>query len=411
MKRNLTFVMLAITALLAGCSKEQKAGTQTFSVTVDLVAADNVTIPENTTFVVTASNFDTKQELTQEASEGKAVFSGLIAGKYTFMTSVQITEDGKTRIYSGAMTNVNILKDEELEMKIDVAESPALLIKELYYSCSKTSANKPYTKEQFYEIYNNSDETVYVDGLCFGHLMPENATGKSNYDWGAEYPLTDWVFFARIMQIPGTHGQTEDYPVGPGESIILCQWATDHTVADLNPSSIDLSSCEFEWYEPTNTAQTDGSAINLKLAYPINPSSPYKTWVLTTNGPAFAIFFPEEEFSTDKVITDNNNKVSQTYPIPASIVIDAVETIKDETQVQFKRVPSSLDAGYIWVVDDEGNPAVQVGKSVVRKVLSTKEDGRAILQDTNNTTNDFEVKTREIRRYGAKAPSWNTWAE
>ena len=212
------------------------------------------------------------------------------------------------------------------------------------------------------------------------------------------------------MQVPGTPGTDKKYPLNPGESIILCQYATDHTVPELNPNSIDLSSCEFEWYEPSNTNQTDQDAINLKMAFPINPSSPYKVWSTTTNGPAFAMFFPTEEFTNDKIATDQNNGVSTSYPVPASIILDAVEAIKDETQVQNKRVPTSLDAGYIWVTDDNGEPAIQVGKSIVRKVLYTASDGHVILQDTNNTTNDFELKTREIRRYGAKAPSWNTWA-
>ncbi|MDR0582207.1 MAG: DUF4876 domain-containing protein [Prevotellaceae bacterium] len=46
---------------------------------------------------------------------------------------------------------------------------------------------------------------------------------------------------------------------------------------------------------------------------------------------------------------------------------------------------------------------------MARKIKETK-DGRNIYQDTNNTTNDFEVQdTPAIRRNGANKPSWNTW--
>ena len=409
MKKSLLIMAVAVPAVLFSCTDNNDTSS-TVTATVKLEAAADVTIPEGAVFTVTATNFDTKQEISVEAENMTAVFTDLVPGRYTFMTSYMETTGTDNNIYSGSLTNTNILEDAELTISIKVAKSSALVFKELYYNASKTSANKPYLKEQFYEIYNNSNETVYVDGLCFGHLMPENATGKANYDWGAQYPVSDYVFFARIMQVPGTPGTDKKYPLNPGESIILCQYATDHTVPELNPNSIDLSSCEFEWYEPSNTNQTDQDAINLKMAFPINPSSPYKVWNTSTNGPAFAMFFPTEEFTNDKIATDQNNGVSTSYPVPASIILDAVEAIKDETQVQNKRVPTSLDAGYIWVTDDNGEPAIQVGKSIVRKVLYTASDGHVILQDTNNTTNDFELKTREIRRYGAKAPSWNTWA-
>ena len=366
MKKSLLIMAVLVPAVLFSCTDNNDTSS-TVTATVKLEAAADVTIPEGAVFTVTATNFDTKQEISVEAENMTAVFTDLVPGRYTFMTSYMETTGTDNNIYSGSLTNT-------------------------------------------YEIYNNSNETVYVDGLCFGHLMPENATGKANYDWGAQYPVSDYVFFARIMQVPGTPGTDKKYPLNPGESIILCQYATDHTVPELNPNSIDLSSCEFEWYEPSNTNQTDQDAINLKMAFPINPSSPYKVWNTSTNGPAFAMFFPTEEFTNDKIATDQNNGVSTSYPVPASIILDAVEAIKDETQVQNKRVPTSLDAGYIWVTDDNGEPAIQVGKSIVRKVLYTASDGHVILQDTNNTTNDFELKTREIRRYGAKAPSWNTWA-
>lgn len=411
MKKN--FLMLAVlaSAVIAGCNKTPD-GPETYTATITLEAEEGVTIPDDIEFNVVATNFDTKQETTVKAENNVAEVNGLIAGNYTFMASAkQSSESGAQQtLYSGALTNVSILKDEELTMKIGTTKLSTLVLKELYYNASKTAANKPYLDEQFYEIYNNSEEVVYADGLCFGHLTPEQATGKMNYEWPDEYPTDKYVFFNRIMQIPGKVGDKQ-YPVAPGESIILCRYAADHTVKELNPLSLDLSSCEFEYYEPTYTKHTQQPAIDLKMAFPINPSSPYTVWGLTTNGPAMAMFFPEEEFSVDKVASDKNYPTIQSYPIPVSIILDAVEAIQNETQVKNKRVPASLDAGYIWVVDDNGNPAIQVGKSIVRKVSETKPDGRVILQDTNNTTNDFELKKREIRRYGAKVPAWNTWAK
>ena len=54
--------------------------------------------------------------------------------------------------------------------------------------------------------------------------------------------------------------------------------------------------------------------------------------------------------------------------------------------------------------------ATYVSKSVARKVKETKQDGRVIYYDTNNSSEDFAVMdVPMIRRNGAKAPVWNTW--
>ena len=50
----------------------------------------------------------------------------------------------------------------------------------------------------------------------------------------------------------------------------------------------------------------------------------------------------------------------------------------------YKRLPASIDAGFNYI---EGT---YTGKSVRRKEAETV-NGRKVLQDTNNSTNDFEV--------------------
>ena len=85
-------------------------------------------------------------------------------------------------------------------------------------------------------------------------------------------------------------------------------------------------------------------------------------------------------------------------------VIDAVELVGNANQVQLKRVPAVLDAGAATV------GGTYLSKSVARKIKSTLPDGRNIYYDTNNSSYDFEVMdVPEIRRNGAKTPSWNTW--
>ena len=76
--------------------------------------------------------------------------------------------------------------------------------------------------------------------------------------------------------------------------------------------------------------------------------------------------------------------------IPTRFIIDAVDIMKynGETGIDTnsKRLFDYLDAGYAYTEAKSGYD----GRLVRRKVASTTDDGRKILQDTNNSANDFE---------------------
>ena len=85
-------------------------------------------------------------------------------------------------------------------------------------------------------------------------------------------------------------------------------------------------------------------------------------------------------------------------------MIDAVQAVNNESEMSVLGLPTALDAGAVWCSGS------YVGESIARKIKETRPDGTKVYQDTNNTSNDFEVKKDpQVRRYGAKVPSWNTW--
>ena len=117
-----------------------------------------------------------------------------------------------------------------------------------------------------------------------------------------------------------------------------------------------------------------------------------------------AIFYPSAKIVDENFIFSlTPSTSSKAREVLRSYIVDAVEFISDETKLEKKALPTDLDAGAIWC------SGVYVHESVMRKVKEEK-DGRKIYQDTNNTTNDFEVsKAPEMRRNGAKRPSWSNW--
>jgi hypothetical protein len=195
-------------------------------------------------------------------------------------------------------------------------------------------------------------------------------------------------------------GNGTDYPVKPGESIIIAQWGVDHTAEGRNPNSnLDLSGADFEAYVGTNATLVDGAALNMNRVVLIGYSAPQ--WLATVFGPAYVLFYPSEPLENDNFIQDANSS-SKSREIPVKDVLDAVEFVKNEASVSLKRVPTVLDAGALWADSYSGT-------SFYRKTKETLASGQVIYQDTNNSTNDFETGAPVVRRNGAGVPSWNTW--
>jgi hypothetical protein len=392
MKKIFLFIICA--ALLAACEKTETV--KEIAVSVQITTPAGVTtLPES--YKVEFINYNDNSKVEKTAGADGKVTASILPGIYTISVSAETLEQGFSIIYSGSLVNENIIADgATYTIEVQAAKSGTLVFKEIYYTGSRTPSDATYFRDQFYEIYNNSETVIYADGLCIGTLLPLQAT--------ANLPTWDiadadkYVFFGAIWQLPGSG---TDYPVNPGESVIVAQWATNHQVAALNPSSpVNLSSAEFEAYIPTSAILTDEPARNMEWVF--NSSNVTPQWLTTVFGPAFAIFYPDEtiDFSTFTTQVGSSAKGKE---IPVSLILDAVETVNDATRIQLKRIPTVLDAGAITV------EAIYNSKSVARKIKETK-DGRNIYQDTNNSTNDFEVKeTPIIRRDGAKKPSWNTW--
>ena len=69
------------------------------------------------------------------------------------------------------------------------------------------------------------------------------------------------------------------------------------------------------------------------------------------------------------------------------MIVDAVN-LSVKSEFQWIVTSPTIDMGwtYCGVIDGDEN---RYGMSVLRKTFTTTEDGREILQDTNNSTEDF----------------------
>ena len=397
----ITLLVLAALAA-AGC---QKTVTKPISINVKVdetkIAEAGIKSPDS--YDVTISNFATGTAIEAKTENGLATATGIVPGVYTVTVSATQNEGGFTYTIAGSESNASLLADgDEVTVKVEAVKEAALVFKEIYY----TGVPDFYFRDQFYEIYNNSTEVVYADSLCIAETVFASYDKSVIYAWPIEN-ADQYVFAKVVWQIQGD-GHT--YPINPGESFVISQWATNHKAESLSKgvSPVDLSGAEFEAIEKESTAPsglvlTDNPAINMKKVIQAGYSMPQ--WLTAVSGSQYIIFKPSKPLKNENFITATNadyNGVGREILI--SDIIDAVQTVSDETGMNVLGLPTSLDAGAIWCSGQ------YVGESIARKIKETRPDGTNVYQDSNNTTNDFEVKKDpQVRRYGAKVPSWNTW--
>jgi hypothetical protein len=161
-----------------------------------------------------------------------------------------------------------------------------------------------YRFNSFVELHNNSDTTIYVDGM----ILARSLSPSANYP---NFPCTLYApysgdaggVWARFMvKFPGTG---RDYPVQPDETIVVATDAIDHSA--IVAGGLDLRSARFEMMGPSDvdnpaaanmiditdggfTASGHGMAWEDNLSMVITLSRPVDTSTLPLAPPTIAPF-------------------------------------------------------------------------------------------------------------------------
>jgi hypothetical protein len=281
----------------------------------------------------------------------------------------------QTVVVSGLLEKQSVLGNKaDLTISLQLGQKGSgFLIQEIYFAGSTTPGNGSYYQDQYIEIYNNSDSVLYADGLSIAESAHLTNTAVAEF---TNYP-NDFIVQA-VYTIPG-NGTT--YPVQPGQSIVIASLGINHKTANAN-SPVDLSKADFEWYDggkDVDVPEVPNMIRNFCYSNTI--------WVLHTRGyRGYAIFKAPGNYTdflaqnTVQVLTASGSSVSR-VKVANSLILDGVD-LGAPGAIGSKSLASSIDLSYSYCT------AAYNGKSVRRKVLSWK-NGRAILQDTNNSANDF----------------------
>lgn len=324
---------------------------------------------------------DLTGEITMQVEEG--VYNVEVTGQKTLTTEVK---DGTSQQTYTQTVDIRGLLEKSLvsgsqvdfTVPLQIAQKGnGFVIKEIYFSGSTTPANGSYYQDQYIEIYNNSDSVLYADGLSVVESTHLNNNAISEF---TNYP-NDLIVGA-IYTIPG-EGKT--YPVQSGKSIVIASLGINHKAANAN-SPVDLSKADFEWFDAgkdVDVPEVPNMIRNFCYSNTI--------WVLHVKGyHAYAIFKAPGSYTdflaenTISVPTTSGSSVSR-VKVSNSLLYDGVD-LGAVGAIGSKSLSSSIDVSYTYCANSYS------GKSVRRKVLKW-ENGRAVLQDTNNSAKDFIPNT------------------
>ena len=391
---------------MASCSNENDSNENTYPLTIQFELPEKYSNSNISSVDITLTELNTQRKITRSniKTDGLNATVNVPIGYYKLNATAKMNYTDEQGKY--ASTDIIAYKDG-----ITVTENPISISTQMFFDenrnalgfvfaeifCAGT-ANKQgnyYYADKYFVIYNNTDHVLYADSLVIAesNFM---TTMKENYS--PNIMDTDMAVGAMYM-IPGTG---HDVPVQPGGRLLIVDNAVNHTIA--NPNSWDFTGADFEWYdESTNPQITDvdnQNVPNLEKIY----SNSVTVWSPHTQGfKSYALarmHTGKKEFLSDYMYDFSYHIVGQVgeadmtgscYRLPNSWILDAVNM---STKAGFQWIVTSpaLDRGFTYNSDFNFDDS-RFGKSVRRKVASM--DGqRAILQDTNNSTDDFEPRVK-----------------
>ncbi|WP_127128050.1 DUF4876 domain-containing protein [Pseudoflavitalea rhizosphaerae] len=447
---NSPVVLLLFILLAAGCRKKDlQTNISPINVIVQASHADDYGFPLKD-IKLTLKNTITGADLTQLSDKnGIAIFSEVSSGIYdvsgtitvdktTFETVTGLITEQEEVHLNGSLTRLtlNPNNNKPVELKLEAGTIGQWVIKQIYYAGSNTKDGAGF-RDQFIEIYNNSNDTLYADSLYFGQVGgssanfatvdlnkpyfindPSEALYKA-WDWSKSIGINpadasawkNYIYMKSLYRLPG-HGT--QYPVAPGKSIVIAQTALNHKspyvgtdnkpIEIVNPAlTVDLSNADFEVYlggTIPNAFNSDIDNGNVPNAFVVEYSG--RDLVLDNPGREAIVIFKTDkslpEFGdaatpkgfgyypdpTKQVI---DASTTYFYQIPNNIIIDAVQ-LQHPSPTSSQRAPrklvNSLDAGPTNVPDGAFS-----SQSLIRKTAKIV-GGRRILMDTNNSANDFD---------------------
>ena len=337
-------------------------------------------------------------------ANGVATISELTPDVYNISTSWQISSDeflrytaGKGQLQSlsgctmaGSVANQLITSAQNIDIQLLCSANQDIIIGKIYFAGSRDDNNKPYDAGKYIELYNQSDNTIDASGLYIG-LGEGESTQAYTLENLHEQHADSVILLKQIFRIPAD----EPVLVKPGGTIVLANSAIDHTANQASLES-DLSDADFEAKDNSGRMTNNTEVPALQQLFSIYPA--ISNMNLVNNGLCSVVIFYMDEKVEDLKTTykypNNDTRGYQWKLLPKRYILDGVECLPNKAttgpDIGAKRLYPEIDAGYANI----NAPSGRTGELVYRKTSAKRgADGHLVLEDTNNSSNDFQVST------------------
>lgn len=449
MKKIIPLILSAAVFLFYAC-KEDDEGLNIYKVTVQLVSPADVTEPFEGVTVKLFSGSTSFEEATD--ASGQAVFS-VPVGIYEATASDTRSTGGIANIYNWAAGNVVVTEQWGtpnysggysggaagiVSLVPTTSQSSQIVIKEIFVGGTpKDDGSGPFAFDKYITLYNNSETAANLGNLCLGIIAPFNAQASNTFygeDGKLYYEAENWIPAAQAYWY-----FQKNITVEPGEQVVI---ALNNAVNNTLTYSKSINFDNPAYYCTYDIAQFNNANYYVTPAASIPTSNYLKTqkyatanaWSISVTSPGVFIFDTKgttpEAFGADASTTHVPASTAYTSKkVPVDWVIDGVEGYLMNNNNNQKRFTSAIDAGYVYHLNNQGyslyrnvdkekteaisgnagklvygyaNGTTDIGgttdPSGIDAEASVKNGARIVYKDSNNSTNDFHLRSKAALR-------------
>ena len=397
-----TLLMAAAIFGVQSCSEDIEAPSLA-GVTLNFVYPDGMSEAKMENVQLSCRNVATGTSATYNSITGVQLVPGLY--DIAFSADLRLAADSLVHVqgYKQSVTVGGTTNAVSINL-YESRENDDFIISEIFFTGTLQPTGTSYRGDGYLKIYNNTDHTLYADGLA---IIESKFQTTLKYDYTPNI-MAEAMTVDAIYVVPGSG---KDHPVEPGESLLICDAAIDHRAS--NPLSFDLSKADFEWYDASSNASVqdiDNPAVeNLDKWYCYTNT----VWIPHNRGfKAYGI--ARIPVGKDEYLNNYAYDYDYTMVLPAGTFPMSGHEYRMPNQWIKDVVNLSVESKFAWTVCA---PALDRGwthcgtidqdktrffKSVRRKMLYLGPDGKPFLKDTNNSTEDFngDCIASEIEKQG-----------